>query len=240
MKRLVLSILVIAFLLCTAGCGAQNEEDSLSYPVNDIDFSEYLDNINFSHGISQGDFISIMQNYSYNGVSITDILIGTHYDNAYGGGYFAKCRQFGFQNDYQGYDVTKRANYQNMLYTGVMLEGLILPSDVTFDDSIRDVFEKLGIDIDPDSGFVPDKNEEWNMTLQNIDGKSFVLTDCRRMTETAGKQLYDYKLEYKEIYEAIRDDGRNAEVTRSVIMSFNDNGKLSEFRVAVNEEFDID
>ena len=42
MKRLVLSILVIAFLLCTAGCGAQNEEDSLSYAGEyTCDFSEY-------------------------------------------------------------------------------------------------------------------------------------------------------------------------------------------------------
>ena len=42
MKRLVLSILVIAFLLCTAGCGAQNEEESLSYAGEyTCDFQEY-------------------------------------------------------------------------------------------------------------------------------------------------------------------------------------------------------
>ena len=205
----------------------------------DNQFSEYLTDANFVAGLSQSNMISLMDTYSYNGQKITDIDSGLHYDGKNGGGLAARGDLFGFVNDYTLVDDKTHAKYTNRFYTKVPLDGLELPYHISFEDTLATVLQKLGIDIDLQSGFLSDQENTGTMTLHNDGFASLQLTNYKLLPEKTGKEQYDYQLKYIETYQENRKSGRESTVTRSVFFSFTDDGKLGLFEISVFETYPV-
>ena len=158
-------------------------------------FSDYLTDIGFVAGLSQGNFISMVEQYKYNGTAVTDILAGLHYDGPHGGGWQATDKLFGFYNDYTVSNDEKTANYTNCIYTKTELEGLILPYDIKFTDTVKDIFDKIGIESSAFENFTPDKNTDTVITLYD-DGTSTLVFE--NLTES--KAPVEYEPPCKIIY----------------------------------------
>ena len=225
MKKLLLFFLAIGLCLSILmGCTSpDNKETENRDPINlspDMDiaaFSRFLDNENFVHSVSQGAFIEQMGKYSHDGRPITEIVVGCHHDGTYGGGYIAGGELFGFKNDYTVKD--KVAKYSNQFLTKVQLDGLDLPCEIKLGDSLPDVFQKLGITINPYNGFLADENSYTAMTLYRDEKVTFIFKDLKRTQEPVDFEM-PYVLLYSEIYDIELSDGRPATVERIVKMSF--------------------
>lgn len=190
------------------------------------EFAKYLDDVNFVAGLSQRDFISQVEKYSYNQTPI----LGSHYDGLLGGGWSAGGAEYGFANDYKLTEDKEYANYSNSLYTTVKLDGLELPFGIDFDDTFTTALQKLGIDMD----LQEDLSEMGTMILYRDDRSSFQLTNS---TMPAIRQC-DCVLTYTENYQYTMKDGRDSDVTRQIVLAFsNDSDKLGFFKISVNEKF---
>ena len=187
----------------------QEERKVLSY------LSQYLDDINFVPGVSQSEFMTMVEGYAYNGTAVTDIIAGVHYDGPKGGGWQATDDLFGFYNDYTATDDEKHANYSNRLRIKVSLKGLPLPYDVEFGNTLAEVFEILGIEIDPHSKFLLDKNSDTNMTLYSNDTATLVFQNLKLTKEPADYEL-PFVLIYTEAYEIQQDGGKTIVVDRVI------------------------
>ncbi len=193
-------------------------------------YTAYLDEINFIPELSQSQFVSQMKKYLYNGTSIEDLTIGHHYDGEWGGGYAADGELFGFRNDYTVMNSKQRAIYSNRLYSTVKLDGIALPCEINFGDTLTTVLGKLQIDTEHLEDFA---SNEVTVTLCINSTSSLKLSPSTSQFKTM--------LKYTESYNYTRSDGRNAYVTRYILMSFTDNDNtLERFEVSVSEDFEID
>lgn len=207
-----------------------NDNKVLSY------LSRYLNDINFVPGLSQAEFIAQIKRYTYRDTIVTDIVPGANYDGVLGGGWQAAGDMFGFYNDYKVTEDEKHASYSNRLYTKVQLKGLPLPYVVEFGDSLEDVFRIIGIEIDPYSGFSPDKNSDTDMTLYS-NGTATLLFQNLKLTKDPVTYELPYVLIYTETYEIQQDGRKPIVVERMIRLSFDDfeNTNLSLMEVSVNE-----
>lgn len=198
--------------------------------------SRYLDDINFVPGVSQSEFMTMVEGYAYNGTAVTDIIAGVHYDGPKGGGWQVSDDLFGFYNDYTVTEDEKYANYSNRLRTKVPLNGLPLPHDVEFGDTLADVFEIFGIEIDPHSEFSPDKNSDTNMTLHS-NGTATLLFQNLKLTKEPADYELPFVLIYTETYEIQQDGGKTIVVDRVIRLSFDDseNASFTLVEASVNE-----
>ena len=224
MKKLLLFFLAIGLCLSAlVGCTPPDNKETESDPINlspDMDiaaFSRFLDNENFVHSISQGAFIEQMRKYSHDGTPITELVEGYHHDGSYGGGYNAGGEFFGFRNNYTVKDDV--ATYSNQLWTKVQLDGLELPYGIEVGDSLSDVFQRMGITINPYNDFSADENSYTAMTLYRDEKVTFIFKDLKRTQEPVDFEM-PYVLIYTEIYDIELSDGRPATVERIIKMSF--------------------
>lgn len=249
MKKFLLLLLVMAVCLSAlSGCSEFDNESSGSAtenihkdllpnaPPEDVEFSKFLDTENFVPGVSQGEFMKHMAKYSQEGTPITDIVEGCHYDTYFGGGYKAQSEFFGFVNDYTAENSI--ADYYNRMWTKVQLDGLNLPFEITFEDSLTDVFKKVELTTNPYDDFTADKNSDTNMTLFNENNASLIFKDLNRSSTPVGNEM-PYVLLYSETYNTQRKDGRQATVNRTVILSFGHTQKLEMLEMKVTENFKI-
>lgn len=227
MKKLLLFFLtMILCLSALMGCSSPDNQESVSDIINrspNMDttvFSHFLDNENFVHRVSQGSFIEQMEKYIHDGTPITELVEGYHYDGAYGGGYRAGGKLFGFRNEFAVKD--KVAKYSNQFWTKVQLDGLELPYGIKLNDSLSDAFQKIGITINPYNGFSADENSYTDMTFYRDDKVTFVFKDLKRTQEPVEYEM-PYVLIYSEVYNIELSDGRPATVERTIKMSFGDN-----------------
>ncbi|MBQ7830286.1 MAG: hypothetical protein IJ345_08455 [Clostridia bacterium] len=196
-------------------------------------FAQFLDYEHFVPDISQGNYIYQMGNYSYDGTAITDLIPLCHYDGPLGGGCEALGELFGFRNDYTEAEDGKSARYTNSFYTKVLLDSLTMPYDVTFEDTLTTVLQKLGFAVDPYKDFVSDKDAEGIMTLYRDDKSSIVL---KLACET---EAPSYELIYTENY-TITSREITVFVTRSVTLMFNNGeNKLEMLCVSVDEDYSL-
>ena len=204
--------------------------------LENLKFSQYLNEINFVPRLSQGNFINQVEGYAYNNTAVTDIVAGLNYDGPSGGGWQATGDLFGFYNDYKVTEDEKYANYSNSLYTKVQLKGLPLPYDIEFDDSLEDVFKIFGIRLDPYGDFTPDKNSETDITLFSNDNSTFLYQNLKRTKEPVDYEL-PFVLTYTETYSIQQDGGQPIVVERVIRLSFDDfeNANLSLVEISVNE-----
>ncbi len=218
----------------------KNENEA---PVIINDFAEYLDKMNFVSGVSQKDLCEMMKKYTYEGKRITDVLDGANFVAPNASGYSANGDHFGFKNEYRIVLSESKENSTNSFYTKVELGGLTLPYGITFEDTITDVFEKLGIEKDPKEDFVvdPDCTNGTAMTIWKNENSSLTLYNLSLTTAPVDFE-HRYKLEYTETYQE-QKDGKTVTVTRSVefyIEKTFDAGDdtVDEFRITVKESSD--
>ncbi len=239
MRRILASLLLVVCISSLFSCTQYQSVEPFP-PLQPTDFSEYLDNENFIPELSQGEFLNQMGEYHYEGTPLAEALVGYYYDGPYGGGYSASGEYAGFYNDYTATEDDKYATYSNRFHTNIPLDGLTLPYEITFDDTLITVLQKLNINIDMQNDFVSDKDSQGTMTLRSNDSSVLTLTNCLLLADESGKPLYGFELRYTEKYHTTRKDGRDTNVTRSVILSFTDeNYMLGKFEVAVVEIYKI-
>lgn len=206
--------------------------------IRDVDFNQYLDDINFVPRISQSDFKKLMDTYTYNGKKLSDITEGMWYDGFYGGGYSAWNDEFkfGFVNDYTVTDDEKYSIYENLLNTSVQLDGLKLPNDIKFGYTLSTVLMSFNLNVDLESAFVD--AEDATVIIYGDESSSLKLKNCL-LTDGASESKYSYQLTYEENYPITYQNGKEATVTRSVEMSFaKDDATLCGLKIAVVEKCD--
>ena len=261
MKQYVALLLVVLFVFCMSSCDKSNDDLNFSdnsnndfndefdvsaaatAPTNPYGFSEYIDSENFVPGINQGDFLEQMGKYKYNGEAITDIIGGFHYDGLSGGGYMTSGGLFGFKNDYTAESGSKYAVYKNEFHTSVALDGLTLPNEISFEDTLVVVFEKLGIEY---NDFVPDGQTQGEasaygeMTLYTDEASSLKIKRLpKKDSEHSQEKHYEYVLSYTEIYQGEFRDGKKEIITRSISFSFeNEESQLGIFSISVAEKYE--
>lgn len=213
----------------------KSEGDVNRIPNADVTvFTEFLDREGFVPGMSQGDLLDLSEKYS-EGLDESQIPMFFHYDGPYGGGCAASSEIFGYTNDYH----TENGNvrYENSLYTKAELKNLSLPYGITFDDTLGDALEKMGIDRDIYKNTVISHSTDAydiNLTLYSQDGVTLVLTNWA-LSQAPVETLYHYILTYTETSDTDRKDGS---VTRTVTLSFlNSENKLGMVEMKVVENY---
>lgn len=212
MKKITVFILTALLLLSLIGC-----DGSAPPPSGDInDLSEYLDTMGFTPSMWQGTLFDLAESLMYEGKNIHDAAPGCFYDGKYGGGYRSQGSRFGFANDYTRSEDGASATSYNYLYTHVPLEGLDLPLGITFDDNLSTLMYSMGLD--PDIRFDIDAT---GVTTLHDDGTAcLTLTDFAKKPDTPENNKFTFNLNYTETYEVTLTDGRIADVTRTLSMSF--------------------
>lgn len=267
MKKLLALVLVMACVLGLVGCDLAQiindikndvfDTDTSSTDVSDTDLTDvnttpqtapfsadscdqlaaYFDEYKFVPSLSQGEFISQVEKYSYN---IDEFPAGCHYDGPMGGGWQATGKLLGFYNDYSADDKSGIANYSNRLYTTVQLGGLDLPFGVVFDDTLATVLQKFGIDLDLESNFAWDEDCPGTLTLYDGEGSRLQLFNYELSSESSPKPNYNCELRYTETSQYTLSDGRIVDVTRQFNLFFPDaNDKLGCFEMLVKETYSI-
>ncbi len=237
MKKHFILFLSLICALSLFGCDRHKDNGNAA----SLSFAEFLDNENFITGANQSDFFDCINKYSLDGKSLFELGMTVQYDRADGGGSSTAAKGFGFSDDYSESEDGKTAIMTNRFHTKGPIDGLTLPHGITFDDTLTDVLQKLGIKTDCKNGFVSDKDNKSTMTLQSDSSSSLKLTDLF-FVDAPIETEYRFELKYTENYKSVRKDGRTTDVTRYVLMSFSggDSEKLEKFEMFVCGEFAVD
>lgn len=202
----------------------------------DDTFPEFLNAENFVHSLNKNDFWTQMEKYTYHGEKITELVDPMMYDGAYGGGTWAKGEHFSLRQDFTASADWKNADESKYLFFTVPLENLTLPYGIDFDDTLAQVFEKMGINFDWEQYFEID-NEDYTMTLYEKDGRCLTLQN--HWLSPLDDPAYHYTLTYQETYEIMSTivEGRELTVTRTVELHFG--SVLEAVKITVNENYEI-
>lgn len=219
--------------------GEQKPTNQNSILIESLNFSQYLNDVNFVPGLSQGSFIHQVEGYAYNDTAVTDIIAGMNYDGPSGGGWQATGDLFGFYNDYKVTDDEKYANYSNSLYSKVQLKGLPLPYNIKFGDSLDDVFEVIGIGLDQYGNFTPDKNSDTDITLYSNDTETLLFQNLKLTKEPVDYE-FPFVLTYTETYNVQQDGGKSIVVHRVIKLSFDDDANFGLVEISVNETRELE
>ena len=208
----------------------ENTAEVNRIPEADISvFSDFLDREGFVKGMSQGQLLDLAEKYA-EGLDPSIVPVYCHYDGEFGGGCMASGELFGYTNDYHSKD--GKVRYANSLYTAVEIKGLALPGGITFDDSVGDALEKLGIDRNIYQKTVMEHSSTTyleQLPLYNENGVSLVFTNWA-MTQLPVEMLYHYVITYSE---------KVGTVTRTVTLSFLDgHNKLGLVEISVVDEYE--
>jgi len=232
MKKMIVLLLAVTLLGTTLiGCSPKK---TLIETLDD-GFTDFLDTENFVHSMSQISFREQVEQYTYNGQPLKDILQVIYLDGLTGGGCRGRGEYFGYTNNYER---KTKVNYTNSFYTKVALDNMTMPYGIDFDDTIVDVFGKMGIVIDLEKDFFLDEPNECGdaMTLYDKDGRTLVLHDHYK-AHPLDDVAYHYTLVYVETYTAKRTDGKKTNVTRSIELEFGTDEVLSRMSIEVNENY---
>lgn len=185
--------------------------------------SEYLTNEGYT-GTDQETLTAIVSKYSYQGTSLPELYPAAVYegtDNS--GGMDGGNGTTGYRNHFSYPESGKSVRYNNF-YTQVPLEGMILPFEITFEDTVFDVLKKLGLDFSPDYFAPDDPRNRMKATLLTAEESSLVFYNYHY------SDLADYEDKYalffKDIYYFERWDGAKFPYTRELSLYFDDSGKL--------------
>ena len=236
MKKIFVLVLAVT-LLTTTFIGCSSPEDNIIETL-DNGFTDFLDAENFVHSSSQISFREQVEQYTYNGQLLKDVLQVIYHDGLTGGGCSGKGEHFGYTNNYERKLFSRKVNYTNSFYTQVALDNLTLPYGIDFDDTITEVFEKMDVTLDAEQDFVADdeKKDATIMTLYEEDGRTLVLRNYLQDKSTK-KHTYNFVLTYQETFRSTRSNGKKTNVTRTVTLSFDTDDILSKMNVSVKENY---
>ncbi len=228
MKKYIAGLLALLMVFSFVSCGGNKENDSSAnekgyVPKEKTDFGAYLDEAGFVPGMTQTVFLDKMEGYCYDGQPITEIAIGHYYDSEDGGGYRASDQLFGFSNGYIVEEDGKSSVSINKFYTHTALEGFSLPHGITFEDTLEEAFEKMGLSDNPRENFVADKGSDTEMTLASTDGWRLVFKNLK-LTKDPVDYTNPYRIYYSETYTLSLENGKRATVTRDIELCFFDDG----------------
>ncbi len=196
-------------------------------------FSTFLDENNIVPGIGQGEMTEQMGRYSYQGEQINSNG-GIHADGIGSFSYSESDPQgrYGFENSFKQNQETQYANYCNMLFTRVPLEGLSMPFDITFQDDMGQVLEKMELDMDPLESFFEGADTE--LEVYQSDSETVTIIDFRdkEASECA------FALLYTQTYPITDENGQEISVTRQVRLQFaRETCQLNYLELKVNEYY---
>lgn len=246
MKKIVPCILCLILVLSVVGCAApggkrdpsgdnassqtasENEKDNGEANSSVLTtFADFIDGEGFVRGVSQGKFIDeIVPQYRYEGKTIPEIVAGANWDGVEGGGWECRGKKFGCSNSYV------HGTYTNELYTTVSLDGLDLPYQISFEDSVNTVLQKLGLPSDI-SELSPDEPDGLSTTLLHDGSRTLKLNDYFR--DPIGDYAYRYALIFTEKVEEKTENG-TVQAERKLKLYFdNDKPGIAKFSVSVSE-----
>ncbi len=199
---------------------------SLSPDINlDLRFSQYLDKLGMVHGVSQSSFINRFRQYKYDGNSIVDIATWCYYDGIDGGGSELQGEVFSLKNDYKQSE-DNVVTYTNSFRALAPLEGLEMPYGISFGQSVNELLQKMGAEVDLNENFI-------KKTLYSDSSTSLQII---RRDQTYGG--YNLEINYTSSYEALRSDGITSAVTRNLTLLFEEQGSsLCSLSANVIEEY---
>ena len=185
--------------------------------------SEYLTNEGYT-GTDQETLTAIVSKYSYQGTSLPELYPAAVYEGTDNrGGMDGGDGTIRYRNHFSYPEGGKSVRYNNF-YTQVPLEGMILPFEISFEDTVSDVLKKLGLDFSPDY-FAPDnQSNRMKATLLTAEESSLIFYNYHY------SDLADYEDKYAllftDIYYFERWDGAKFPYTRELSLYFDDSGKL--------------
>ena len=232
MRKIFALLFAVMFLGTTFfGCTSKTPIETL-----DDGFTEFLDRENLVHSSSQWSMLDRVEQYTYEGKPLKDLVVVTILDSFTGGGSEARGEYFGYASNYEETLFTNEVYCTESFYTQVALDNLTLPYGIDFDDTIADVFEKMGITFDAKKDFVADDEDDpTTMTLYDKDDRLLILHNYLQ-----SDSLVDYSnnfvLKYQETYMAMRDGKTRIKVTRTIQLRFGVDDVLKEISVSVNEK----
>ena len=241
MKKLL--ALLICLSLCMSillSCNTKEppkEETPVSVEEAMVEIAEFFVTENLVPGLSQRDMRLNMEKYSYQGEKITEIIHGMHYDGTWGGGLSANGELFGYANHYERREGTDRADYYNSFYSKVSLDGLTLPLEISFGDSVATVCKKMGLSEDCREGLVSGEKK----TLYHDGQVAITLLYNEELKQTAytNDSNFSYVLQYQKVYESTRAGEKPVTVTETMQFCFKGEGDpLAYFYVKVNENYE--
>lgn len=205
-------------------------------------FSVYLDEEGFVPPMHQLKLMDMLENYRYEGESVTDLCGKVFMDGHYGGGVSGYATNFGYNNNFilHKTETGRRAMASNGFYTQVPLEGLAQPFGIPFGTTLTAILQELGIYIDPEKNFVSDRGNEGVMTLYVVGSESLTLTDNLRLPEESRQGNWRFQLTYTSSYPS-EQRGGDAVVKRVMLMQFaGENNQFSRLEMGVYEEYTPD
>ena len=205
----------------------ENPDSPLVY--KNFDFHKYLEQIGLNEKIH---FLDKVESYKYNGKGLAEQTMGCYYDGFDGGGYEASSDLFGYRSDLTVNDAEEIGILTDEIYTSVELEGLDMPAEITFGDTLNDVLARLDIKVDMQS-FGPDKS---SVIVRSNESSSLELIDCQ-LKGTSTKPYYSLK--YEEHYTSVDSIDRELSVTRTFSMGFGgDDYRLNSIFISIVAEYD--
>lgn len=242
MKKILALFLVLLLATSLFSCNSENVADGTSLNSNNnienpespvvyknFDFHKYLDRLGLNEKIH---FLDKVESYKYNGKGLAEQTMGCYYDGFDGGGYEASNDLFGYRSDLTVNDAEEIGILTDEIYTSVELEGLDMPAEITFDDTLNDVLARLDIKVDMQS-FGPDKS---SVIVRSNENSSLKLTDCQ-LKGTSSKPCYSLK--YEEHYTSVDSIDRELSVTRTFSMGFGgDDYRLNSIFISIVAEYD--
>lgn len=193
--------------------------------------SEYLTDEGFTD-TNESTLMGIISKYSYQGTSLPELIPGAMYegiDNS--GGMQGGNGTIGYHSHFSYPENGKNVHYNNF-YTRVPLDGLILPFEIGFDDTVSDVLKKLGLGFNPDS-FAPDsESNRMKATLLTSESASLVFYNYR-LSDLADYED-NYLLQFTDTYYFVRRDGEKFPLSREFSLYFNGENKLCKVYIEIS------
>ena len=203
---------------------SESDTEDTEELVFDFDFHTYLDEMLFVEGTGQEGWIDQVSTYKYEGEKISKQLLGYFFDGCDGGGYntYHKLELFGYSFVTKFYDEENYAVNSGVLYTTVALEGLDLPSGITFEDNLFEVLKKLKVNA---------YSEEYLSSCEP--GDLIIYEGENEVFKLQKLEKNGFLLLYTENYPS-----ENGEATRKLSMTFYDIANtLDNFYVSVDEKW---
>lgn len=229
-KTLALLSILIVILFAFSACGDESSSTPSTNGTDDVDnrpptqevfiysFSEYLDYMKYDEAMSQQDFDSFLRQFLYDGETIIKNFY--HGDGAGYSEYAGGCSNVYFK--LRGEDFDEYTEYTKLFSTKAPLAGLTLPYGVTFDSTVEETLQVLGVS---DVGALPTGEE--TITLVTNDNGTVTIS---RTENTTGSF---YLVEYKESYQVSSND-KTDDVWRYVRFYFEqDSESLAKFELCM-------
>ena len=246
MKRILLFLLAASLLLLSVtSCGKKASKFEFPAPtpgqLNGIapasiltDGAAWFATVGFTSGLSDAAFKDVLSGFSYRGQSLIDFSTPRYFNNDQGKGFRGNHADLNYGCVTASSGVAGLKAKTSSLTTRVEIENLNLPWGITMDDTLPQVLEKIGLELDVDKDFVADSGSKTKMTLLSSETAELTLNDLSRNTSAMYQYPYSLSFGCGEILNRGEDD----EVMVTYMFSFNftqSTKTLSEIYITMQE-----